>query len=1440
MGGLNIGSLEFDFGLYGAGVPPKVDVIRSEDQLLLQIEFINMEFRMDEDSQCLPCIAARENCDSFIIIHLQPQSIAEQAFFETSEEFPDVKSGSKDGSTPHPDDVSGKETEIPQFYPVKRRLSGPSRLVFRVPHEMEPIPYTIESILALCSELELVVVPTALPAVGEEPEESSARVKLGTLAKRISVVDYALRAGLVGGIAAGDGVAVAQEIAPIDTVPKTATGALPLEQLIQRARLETWKARSGWARDVLCIPGLHGTKLGPEVFEPPLPAELPRLQKPTDRETAIEFPWRLILSPNRYAAWVHATKPVTHTDRTELWHTRLAKRSLDGIRGEFSKGLKEKTVRAVWSKDKTFNTGNTLLHKGYPVTVTLPKHHPAAEAVKADDPLKADDPFRTSLDANDRQQIVHLSSNHYIGAVMPTAEQLATALAAGAPNPTKESDYPPQPIDTQHLMLSPMGAWASLRGAWSPPTGLSVEEWRHRATMGRDHFARVVYKGYLFPFGHRASLIKVTERKLQEDPNDSKAVYAILRQRMYIVVRSPTMEYLATDDVMTAAKNSYSRQFPFLRATIHTLQTPNLESPGNGLKNEGQNLFVPKVGEKAFRFNMTLEDLEGNTIDMAAPLIFVSTENELYRKKAVLESVANRYEDPTLSTVSLELSGQAGQTVAFCEASTPGDTAFETVTLTFGAEIPDEEKACDSIWPGTKDSPQFYPKLRKAGLRIPAVTHLIGNRDSTEVEFFDTYLAKGFPDKGKNGSAKHDNCREVFLRIVAKDGLEMSFEKQGDRCGALATPSMAIRGLSRQLGPVCGDLGKLSAGNASTMLDGFLDSAKVLGAFTLKELVYATGMGDDLNRLPRFITEAVSASVKLITTIGRLRDGPALLLEFYRQQVKEVEDHVVKKVRDALKIPVEKPSPLDELKTKADALATRLDALVTLLKEDVESPDLAVKLKNLGTKLQELKASLEDAKKKIESIPADSLSEEVRKRATSCIDSMLKWLPVAIDVAKAETLRKLRETSKKLLGELGRTTPSPESVANLVEELRDEHLQEVRRLVNALRRGTQSVPSNVRAVARAIDWLLDALGTLPSLLSWATDLLAAFNVPEEISVHYEWSPELQDALGSTFQAKNRGEKASFTAAVDVTAKSSLNSEPSFDAHCSLRNFSLNLLGTKPQLRFLVLRFKAIEFIAGSRQKPDINVEIDEIEFAGVLSFVEALKNFIPLDGFSDPPALDVSSKGINASFSLALPNIPLGMFCLENLSLGAELRLPFVGDPLSVRFRFCERHSPFLLSVSMFGGGGFFAITLNPNGLVLLEAALEFGANISVSFGVASGGVSVMAGIYFKMKKQGSAFVAELTGYLRMRGEVDVLGLISASIELYLDLKYQSATGKVVGRASLKIEVEVFLFSTSVTLECERKFAGSSGDPKFRAVMAPYEGEVDLPDPWPDYCEAFA
>jgi hypothetical protein len=200
---------------------------------------------------------------------------------------------------------------------------------------------------------------------------------------------------------------------------------------------------------------------------------------------------------------------------------------------------------------------------------------------------------------------------------------------------------------------------------------------------------------------------------------------------------------------------------------------------------------------------------------------------------------------------------------------------------------------------------------------------------------------------------------------------------------------------------------------------------------------------------------------------------------------------------------------------------------------------------------------------------------------------------------------------------------------------------------------------------------------------------------------------------------------------------------------------------------------------------------------------------------------------------MGLPDLSVGVFTLQNLGLGAGFAVPFVGPPMSVWFRFCERENPAILTVMCFGGGGFFGVTVNADGLHILEAALEFGAAIAVNFGVAAGGVSAMGGIYFKIE----AGDVSLTGYFRLRGEVEALGIVSVSIELYMDLVYEFADNKCVGSAKISLEIEVACFSETITLKASKKFAGAGSDPTFRELMDVQPDGTS--EDWKRYCAAF-
>lgn len=314
--------------------------------------------------------------------------------------------------------------------------------------------------------------------------------------------------------------------------------------------------------------------------------------------------------------------------------------------------------------------------------------------------------------------------------------------------------------------------------------------------------------------------------------------------------------------------------------------------------------------------------------------------------------------------------------------------------------------------------------------------------------------------------------------------------------------------------------------------------------------------------------------------------------------------------------------------------------------------------------------------------------------------------------------------------------------------------------------------------------------------------------------------------------------------LELTATTKLNKSadpPEATVEGTLTNFKINLAGV------LIIHFNRLHYLKESGRKPDIDVDLDPrtgVTFGGPLEFLNTLKDYIPANGFSDPPDLQVTPAGITASYALGLPSIQCGVLSFSNINLAAAFSLPFDGEAPTARFNFAERHNTFNLTVSLFGGGGFFAIVASTSGVREIEAALEFGAQIAVNLGVASGSVYVKGGFYFRYAPAPDEQV-EFEGYVEMGGRLSVLGLISVSLVFHLSLAYESqaledksdgspnSVSRLFGQASLVVEIEILFFSKSVRVKVEKTFAGSKADPLFVDF-------IPRQSVWGNYCDAFA
>lgn len=531
---------------------------------------------------------------------------------------------------------------------------------------------------------------------------------------------------------------------------------------------------------------------------------------PTPLETALELPYRVIMSPPGDVGWVNATSPVTHAGRTELWHTRIA-RLVPSPRKPDKKIALAPTVRnpvplrAIWSPD--------FVDHGL-----LPSH--TLDEV----------PFLTSMSPRDRDQVVILTSG-FDGYYMVD------------PKTNLQVPFVPTPVHATLLFLSSLGGWWDWRGDWSPlpyyyltggagsasgvfrpprvlarsqlTTSLSgrplvpvrtdsvqaldLTEWVHVATGARDQYVRIVYEGYLYPFGHKASLVKVSERKVAgsgEAPGDSPVAY--LRQRMYIVVREPEKFYAGEPYTYQG------REMPLLNhVKINTRVTPSIDQPD--YKNSTASFWI-LVDKNPFPFHISGVDVGGTQCNFLASLIFVADS------------------ETKLSVVPPWYTGNDAWRVCPVHATNisyadplAGQTALKTTALYFDSQIINPN-------PPFPEAP-FLPTLdanTAALVTVPALAALLGSTVPIPIKLYPGYLEHGMdPNAG------------VFADLVQTVPVKFPANKSG----GFGTPDLTLQALSARKGLVGGSPDDAAAG----LMDpaAFFDEkgARIFGTIPVKDLI---------------------------------------------------------------------------------------------------------------------------------------------------------------------------------------------------------------------------------------------------------------------------------------------------------------------------------------------------------------------------------------------------------------------------------------------------------------------------------------------------------------------------------------------------------------------------------------------------------------------------
>lgn len=281
--------------------------------------------------------------------------------------------------------------------------------------------------------------------------------------------------------------------------------------------------------------------------------------------------------------------------------------------------------------------------------------------------------------------------------------------------------------------------------------------------------------------------------------------------------------------------------------------------------------------------------------------------------------------------------------------------------------------------------------------------------------------------------------------------------------------------------------------------------------------------------------------------------------------------------------------------------------------------------------------------------------------------------------------------------------------------------------------------------------------------------------------------------------------------------------------CSLDSFAL-VLPPGP-IELVRLEFDSLKFTQEQGRPPDLDVKGLKVKIGGDLGLLEALQDAVKLDDVA--PRVHTSSTGMSVDYTLAVPEVTAGMFLLQNIAVRAAVDVPFDGRPIVTTLAFASRDKPFHLGVSVFGGGGYLLFEIDDGGIRTLEASLDFGAAVAINVGIAKAEVHALGGVRFNLEGD----LVRVSGFLRIGGSVDILGLVSVTVELRVELTYEAP--RLTGRATAVIEIDVTFWSGSIELDSgDYTFVGGS-----TPEAIPPSSSISVPPPtlpdWQKYRNAF-
>ncbi len=281
--------------------------------------------------------------------------------------------------------------------------------------------------------------------------------------------------------------------------------------------------------------------------------------------------------------------------------------------------------------------------------------------------------------------------------------------------------------------------------------------------------------------------------------------------------------------------------------------------------------------------------------------------------------------------------------------------------------------------------------------------------------------------------------------------------------------------------------------------------------------------------------------------------------------------------------------------------------------------------------------------------------------------------------------------------------------------------------------------------------------------------------------------------------------------LELFTSRSLKNSREYYAYTKLNNFDVGVVmgGTE----ILTITFEKYKILSSPNHPKKTDVNISNVKLGGPLEFIASLaeKFVAPGNGMRIRPG----PTNLYIDYTIAFTDIIGGAFVFKNLQFIIGVNIPYdpsILKPITFVLGVNKPEDKFLVCSGIYAGRGHFMLTATPRGIEQIDIAMELGAYASINLGIGKGEVFLFFGFWFiSGEKLGQSYV-KAVAYVICSGSATVLGFISIGVSVLISLTYTKRGDDSVffGQAIVTYSVKVGFFKKKFRIKYYKEISGNS------------------------------